>query len=99
MHRYGVTASEIDAMIEIQAGLCLICLCDLGDKPHVDHDHKTGEVRGVLCFNCNGGLGQFRDEPFRLKRAAAYLEGTMLAMLKGEDGAYRIATEGWRPAS
>jgi len=99
VRRYGVTAAQIDEMVDVQPGLCLICLNDLGDRPHVDHDHETGEVRGILCFNCNGGLGQFQDEPFLLKRAAGYLEGTMLAMLKGENGAYRIATEGWRPAS
>lgn len=41
---------------------------------HVDHDHKTGKVRGVLCFNCNGALGQVRDNPDLLRRLATYLE-------------------------
>jgi hypothetical protein len=96
---YGVTAAQIEEMIEVQAGLCLICLRELGDKPHVDHDHKTGDVRGVLCFNCNGGLGQFGDDSLLLKRAAGYLDGTMLAFLKGNEGVYRVATDGWRPGS
>jgi hypothetical protein len=99
MHRYGVSAAEIEEQVERQAGLCVICLKVLGDKPHVDHDHATGEVRGVLCFNCNGGLGQFRDDAGLLARAVGYLDGTMLAMLMGDDGAYRISTDGWRPAS
>ena len=40
----------------------------------VDHDHRTGQVRGMLCSNCNLGIGNFLDSPFLLKRAAAYLD-------------------------
>ena len=55
--------------------LCQICQRELGDKPHVDHDHETGAVRGILCFNCNGGLGQFGDDIDRLEQAIEYLSG------------------------
>jgi hypothetical protein len=99
MHRYGVSAAEVEEQIERQAGLCAICLKTLGAKPHVDHDHETGEVRGVLCFNCNGGLGQFRDDAAVMARAVRYLEGTMVFMLRGDDGAYRLSTDGWSSAS
>lgn len=61
-------------MIEQQQGLCPVCDRDLGQKPHVDHDHETGRVRQVLCFTCNGGLGLFGDDPARLRSAAAYVE-------------------------
>jgi hypothetical protein len=60
-------------MIEAQGGLCAICEGPL-ERPHVDHDHETGKVRGVLCFNCNGGLGKFADSADLLQRAAEYLQ-------------------------
>lgn len=71
--RYGIGAHEVDAMVELQGGVCLICSRPLDGKAHVDHDHVTGVVRGILCFNCNGGLGQFGDDPARLRAALAYL--------------------------
>ncbi|MEV6003544.1 endonuclease domain-containing protein [Streptomyces griseomycini] len=42
---------------------------------HVDHRHKTGRVRGVLCFSRHAVLGQFKDRPDAIRRAAAYVEG------------------------
>jgi hypothetical protein len=71
--RYGIGSDDVEAMIEAQGGLCAIC----GEAPpaHVDHDHGTGAVRGILCFNCNGGLGQFRDRVDILRNAIEYLEG------------------------
>ena len=55
-----------------QGGVCAIC--GRPDPEHVDHSHETGAVRGILCFNCNGGLGQFRDSIDALLAAATYLE-------------------------
>lgn len=61
-------------MLDEQNWTCPICLGELTVKnAHVDHDHVTGTVRGILCFNCNGGLGQFRDTAESLRRAALYL--------------------------
>jgi hypothetical protein len=72
--RYGIGADVVDLMLETQGWRCLICAAGLTSKTaHVDHDHATGAVRGILCFNCNGGLGQFRDNPARLRRAADYV--------------------------
>jgi hypothetical protein len=53
--RYGLTSADVDAMVEAQGGVCLLCR----ERPaqHVDHDHLTGAVRGVLCSCCNQGLG------------------------------------------
>lgn len=70
--RYGVTEQEVTRMIAEQGGVCVICL--RADAKHVDHCHLTGLVRRILCFKCNGGLGQFHDDPQVLRLAADYLE-------------------------
>jgi hypothetical protein len=70
--RYGVTEEEVERMVAEQGGVCAICL--RADAKHVDHDHLTGLVRRILCFKCNGGLGQFDDDPDRMRLAADYLE-------------------------
>jgi hypothetical protein len=68
--RYGITSADVDAMIEAQGGTCAVCP---GKPEHVDHDHETGKVRGVLCFNCNQALGNVRDDPDVLHGLIAYL--------------------------
>ena len=70
--RYGITAGEADHLLAQQGGLCAIC--KVAPAAHVDHDHATGAVRALLCFNCNGGLGQFKDNPGLLNAAAYYVE-------------------------
>lgn len=58
-------------MVERQAGCCAIC--GQPSKLVVDHCHASGEVRGLLCDDCNVGLGRYDDDPERLLAAAAYL--------------------------
>ncbi|UOY02503.1 endonuclease VII domain-containing protein [Blastococcus sp. PRF04-17] len=64
-------------MLEAQGGLCAICRA--APAVHVDHDHVTGAVRALLCFNCNGGLGQFKDDPAVLRAAADYVQFHILS--------------------
>jgi hypothetical protein len=74
VRRYGISAADADRMLAEQGGACAICR----ESPalHVDHCHESGRVRGLLCFNCNGGLGQFRDRVDILEKAIDYLERT-----------------------
>jgi hypothetical protein len=72
--KYGITLDEYDAMWSVQNGTCLIC-DEHHDRLFVDHDHATGEVRGLLCNQCNLCLGHARDTPELLRKAATYLEG------------------------
>lgn len=75
---YGLTPTRYEAMLAGQNNRCAICRSpEWGGKhnvPHVDHDHASGIVRGLLCDNCNNGLGRFRDDSARLRDAAVYLE-------------------------
>lgn len=84
--RYGVTMEEIDAMVAAQGG-CAICGTPKPPRTrgwHVDHDHACckdyptcGKCnRGILCHDCNLGLGNFKDNPFRLLAAIEYLRKT-----------------------
>lgn len=74
---YGITLAERDAMLQEQGLKCAICSTDeprgRHKEWHVDHCHKTGEVRGLLCNNCNIGLGLFSDNPSILRSAITYL--------------------------
>ena len=81
LSRYGLTISDYDRMFAEQGGVCKICgrPPDLNGHPNqrylsVDHAHTTNAVRGLLCSNCNHGIGKFKDSPDLLIRAALYLD-------------------------
>jgi hypothetical protein len=73
-----LTVEEFDALLASQDGKCAICRTDKwpgnGNRPHVDHCHATGKVRGILCTSCNNGLGRFKDRVDLLEAAIAYLK-------------------------
>lgn len=86
-HKYGITTEDYFNLLKKQKGVCKIC----GNPPskkdhrknkegmyylHVDHDHITNEIRGLLCNNCNKGLGSFKDNIELLDKAKQYLLNT-----------------------
>lgn len=76
---YGLTESQFLSLHAQQGGRCKICLkheSDMAHGLHVDHCHETGLVRGLLCFNCNRGLGSFKDDLQSLRAAIRYLGGS-----------------------
>jgi hypothetical protein len=74
--RYGLTIEAFSALLLEQGGVCASCgTSEFGSRgPNVDHDHVTGNVRGILCSNCNCAAGFLKDDPALAKRLATYLE-------------------------
>jgi hypothetical protein len=88
-YKFGITLEEYNLMVESQGGVCAICggknfTRHKGTHNNkavavslaVDHDHKTGQIRGLLCNACNTSLGKFKDDPVLLRKAIKYLEET-----------------------
>lgn len=75
---YGISESEFQALLAAQAGKCALCsvvFTEVGRRNLcVDHDHVTGEVRGLLCRLCNRSIAQLGDNAEGLRRAVAYLD-------------------------
>ena len=81
-HEYGITLAEYEVLFTKQNGVCAIC-----ERPEktidkkqnkarrlaVDHCHSTNKIRGLLCFECNTGIGKFGDNPQLIERAANYV--------------------------
>jgi Recombination endonuclease VII. len=77
--KYSLSEEDYGLLMSAQLGTCAICGItfsqkSMSDKPHVDHDHKSGKVRGLLCGFCNRGLGQFKDDRHLLMSAVEYLD-------------------------
>jgi len=74
---FGISFDYYNFMFEEQGGCCAICLehqCNLDRRLAVDHSHNTGQVRGLLCKDCNTSIGKMKDSPTMLRMAAFYLE-------------------------
>lgn len=76
-HRFDITLDDYNAMLEAQGSSCAICGRtpeEEGRRLSVDHDHETGKVRGLLCNNCNRGIGYLQDNSSLCRLAANYLD-------------------------
>jgi len=71
--KYGITHDAYNMLYERQEGKCAIC-GNPENLLHVDHNHTTGKVRGLLCNNCNGGIGFLNDDIKILEQAIKYLK-------------------------
>lgn len=72
LKKYGLTVEDFDNMVLAQDSKCAICE-EKCDKLNIDHCHKTGKVRGLLCWNCNTAIGKMKDNVDSFKRAIKYL--------------------------
>lgn len=77
LRSYGLTRADWDALVKKQRDRCAICQTTRpggrGERWHIDHDHVTGQVRGLLCGRCNSGIGFFLDDPEIIRAAARYV--------------------------
>lgn len=73
--RYGISTDEYNTFFQKQDGKCKICNITSEKRLYVDHCHTTGKIRGLLCQQCNTGLGMFKDNEDNLMKAIKYLKG------------------------
>ena len=74
--KYGLSLEDFKKIFKEQNGCCKICgkhQSEFKKRLSVDHNHSTGKVRGLLCINCNRGLGSFKDNIKNLKTAVVYI--------------------------
>jgi len=74
LRQYSLTNIELEKLIKSQDNKCAICKKPFITTPYIDHDHKTGKIRGLLCRECNGGIGMFKDNTTLLRNAIHYLK-------------------------
>jgi hypothetical protein len=73
LRKYGITLRDYETLRMTQLGMCVICRKIEWNRLHVDHDHQTGVLRGLLCGKCNKAIGLLDDDPALVHSAEAYL--------------------------
>lgn len=74
---YNITLDRFDQLLSLQEGKCAICKRDFykeAKNPQVDHDHITGVVRGLLCWNCNTAIGHLHEDEVAIENALKYIQ-------------------------
>lgn len=94
LDRYGITPAQYEELLAAQGGACAICRVVPNKRLHVDHDHRTGAVRGLLCSECNLGLGKFRDSVEVLQSALSYLQVSSVQSVEKAAHELRLITGG-----
>jgi hypothetical protein len=74
INRYGINLDRYNELLLEQGGVCAVCHIDKAERLHVDHDHNTGVVRGLLCGSCNRAIGLMKDDTDILNSAIEYLK-------------------------
>jgi hypothetical protein len=80
--KYGISTEQFNQLRMAQDNKCAICQRSFIEEPHVDHDHTTGKVRGLLCHHCNTMLGLSGDNPVVLMSGIRYLETSKIGEVK-----------------
>lgn len=80
---YGISPEHYHTLYEKQEGLCAICGC-FRHVLNIDHCHTEGHVRGLLCTQCNLGLGNFKDNKYALQKAIEYLDNIQKTLDKSK---------------
>lgn len=92
-YKYGIDEEFYNIIFEQQNFSCAICGTKNSGRSryrfHVDHDHKTNKFRGLLCSNCNRGLGYFNDDINKLNQAAIYIRSFLMANIPNNKPAYQ----------
>ena len=84
---YGLEPGEYEKVLAYQDGVCYICkhTPKEGKNLHVDHNHKSGQTRGLLCWQDNAALGKFKDDSDRLQNALLYIKNPPVSAALGRD--------------
>ena len=107
LRKYGLTPEQYRRMVDESNGLCIICKLAPARGLFIDHDHRTKKVRGLLCDNCNSGIGFFADDSKRMREAGDYVDRAngiprpgvrATLVLRAEAGHFLVrgADGGWR---